>query len=145
MDPRWFANRVKDGNIAMKRQARFLSHISPMRTPSVALRVTAWVCVGALAVASWTPGQEMVRTGFNTRLEHLAAYLITGIAVISAYPQRPAWTIAAILCAYAGVLELGQLYIPGRHAALLDWLASSSGVFFACLTMYFFHKRYHIM
>jgi VanZ family protein len=115
-----------------------------MRTSSVALRVIAWVCVGALAVASWTPGQEMVRTGFNTRLEHLVAYLITGIAVISAYPRSRTWTIAAILCAYAGVLELGQLFIPGRHAALFDWLASSSGVLCACLTVYFFHKRHHI-
>jgi VanZ family protein len=115
-----------------------------MRAPSVALRVTAWVCIGALAVASWTPGQEMVRTGFNTRLEHLAAYLITGIAVISAYPRRRTWTIAAILCAYAGVLELGQLFIPGRHAALLDWLASSSGVFCAWLTVYFFQKRHQM-
>jgi VanZ family protein len=114
-----------------------------MRTSSVALRVIAWACVIGLAVASWTPGQEMVRTGFNTRLEHLVAYLITGIAVISAYPGRT-WTIAAILCAYADVLELGQLYIPGRHAALFDWLASSSGVLFACLTVYFFHKRRHI-
>jgi VanZ family protein len=126
------------------RQASFLSHISPMRTPRVALRVTAWVCIGALAVASWTPGQEMVRTGFNTRLEHVAAYLIAGIAVISAYPGRPIWTIAAILCAYAGVLELGQLFIPGRHAAILDWLGSSSGVLCACLTVYFFRKRHHM-
>jgi VanZ family protein len=115
-----------------------------MRTPSVALKVTAWLCVGALAVASWTPGQEMVRTGFNTRLEHVVAYLIAGIAVIIAYPRRPTWSIAAILCAYAGILEVGQLYIPGRHAALLDWLASSSGVLCACLTVYFFHKRHHM-
>ena len=46
-------------------------------------------------------------------------------------------TGAAVL-AYAGVLELGQMYIPGRHAALLDWLASSSGVLCACLTGSFF-------
>jgi VanZ family protein len=115
-----------------------------MKNPSIALRFLAWLCVIGLAVASWTPGQEMVRTGFNTRLEHLAAYLIAGIAVILAYPRRPTWTIAAILCAYAGVLELGQLFIPGRHAALLDWLASSSGVLCACLTVFFFRKRHHM-
>jgi len=113
-----------------------------MKIPYVALRFIAWACVIGLAVASWTPGQEMVRTGFNTRLEHMAAYLIAGIAVIIAYPRRPIWSIAAILCAYAGILELGQIYIPGRHAALFDWLASSSGVLCACLTVFVFQKHH---
>ena len=115
-----------------------------MKNPSIALRFIAWACVVGLAVASWTPGQEMVRTGFNTRLEHMAAYLIAGIAIIVAYPRRPTWSIAAILCAYAGILELGQLYIPGRHAALLDWLASSGGVLCACLTVFVFDRRHRL-
>ena len=55
-------------------------------------------------------------------------YLIAGIAVIIAYPRRPTWSIVAMLCAYAGILELGQIYVPGRHAGWLDWLASCSGV-----------------
>jgi VanZ family protein len=80
----------------------------------------------------------MIRTGFNTRLEHVAAYLIAGISVIIAYPRTPTWSIAAILSAYAGILELGQMYIPGRHAALLDWLASSSGALCACLIVFVF-------
>jgi VanZ family protein len=113
-----------------------------MKIPCVALRFVAWACVIGLAVASWTPGQEVVRTGFNTRLEHMAAYLIAGIAVIIAYPRRPTWSIAAILSAYAGILELGQIYVPGRHAALLDWLASSSGVLCACVTVFVFQRRH---
>jgi VanZ family protein len=115
-----------------------------MKNPSIALRFIAWACVIGLAVASWTPGQEMVRTGFNTRLEHMVAYLIAGIAVIIAHPRIPTWSIAAILCAYAGILELGQIYIPGRHAALLDWLASSSGVLCACLAVFVFQRRHHL-
>jgi VanZ family protein len=104
-----------------------------MKIPSTTLRLIAWACVIGLAVASWTPGQEMIRTGYNTRFEHAAAYLIAGIAVLIAYPRRPPWSIAALLCAYAGALEFGQIYIPGRHAAMLDWLASSSGVLCATL------------
>jgi VanZ family protein len=115
-----------------------MMHNGLMKNPRVALKFIAWACVIGLAVASWTPGQEMIRTGFNTRLEHVAAYLIAGIAVIVAYPRRPNWSIAAILCAYAGVLELGQMYVPGRHAALLDWLASSSGALCACVTVLVF-------
>ena len=48
----------------------------------------AWICIIGLAVASWTPGQEMIRTGFSTRLEHTVAYLIAGIAAIIA-PRKP--------------------------------------------------------
>jgi hypothetical protein len=60
-----------------------------MKISSVVLRFIAWACVVGLAVASWTPGQEMVRTVFNTWLEHVAAYSIAGIAVIIAYPEDP--------------------------------------------------------
>jgi VanZ family protein len=101
-------------------------------------------CVIGIAVASWTPGEEMVRTGFNTRFEHMAAYLIAGIAVIIAYPRRPIWLIAVILCAYAGILEVGQLYIPDRHAALFDWMASSSGLLCACLAVFVFQRRQYL-
>ena len=107
------------------------------------LKLIAWLCIIGLAVASWTPGQEMVRTGFNTRLEHTVAYLIAGIAAIIAYPRKPIWSITAILCAYAGILELGQIYIPGRHAAFVDWIASSGGVLCASMTR-FFHRRHHL-
>jgi VanZ family protein len=112
-----------------------------MKNPGMVLKVIAWICVIGLAVASWTPGQEMIRTGFNTRLEHTVAYLIAGIATIIAYPRKPIWSIAAILCAYAGILELGQMYIPGRHAAVLDWIASTSGVLCASLAVFFFQGR----
>ena len=105
------------------------------------MRFIAWVCIIGLAVASWTPGQDMVRTGFNTRLEHVAAYLITGITVLVAYPSKTPRSIAALLIAYAGVLELGQMYIPGRHPALLDWLASSGGVVCAYVTVFLYRNR----
>jgi hypothetical protein len=114
------------------------------RMKNTVLRYIAWACVIGLAIASWTPGEEMIRTGFNIRLEHTAAYLIVGIAVIVAYPRKPIWSLVAILCAYAGLLELGQMHIPGRHAALLDWIASSSGVLCASLTVIVFHRRYGI-
>jgi hypothetical protein len=33
-------------------------------------RVAAWLSVPALILASWTPGEHMIRTGVNGRLEH---------------------------------------------------------------------------
>jgi len=112
-----------------------------MKIPYVAMRLIAWGCVIGLAVASWTPGPDMVRTGFNTQLEHMAGYLIAAITVLVAYPRKTPWSIAGLLSAYAGVLELGQMYVPGRHAELLDWLASSGGVVCACVTVFFYRSR----
>ncbi len=104
----------------------------------------AWFCILALLVASWTPGQEMVRTGFNARLEHVAAYLIATVAVSLAYPQlHPLRRLVVVMIAYAAVLEVGQLMVPGRHAGLLDWIASSTGVMCGCGGVAF--ARYRIM
>jgi VanZ family protein len=43
--------------------------------------------------------------------------------------SRRLWVgIGAALATYAGMLELGQLYVPGRHSQFEDFAASSVGV-----------------
>ena len=54
----------------------------------------------------------MIRTGADGRLEHAAAYLISGLAVFTAYPRRLKWLIAILMMCYAGILEFGQLWAP---------------------------------
>ena len=97
------------------------------------VRPVSWLATIALAVASWTPGEEMVRTGMNGHLEHVIAYLLTALAFMLAYPNRSGWHVGLGLAAYAGLLELGQLIVPGRTAALIDWAAGIVGAFAACL------------
>lgn len=77
----------------------------------------------------------MIRTGFDARLEHVAAYLVAASTVSRAYPRLRPLRLAITMIAYAAVLEIGQRLVPGRHAGLLDWLASSSGVIVAVLIM----------
>jgi len=96
-------------------------------------RFVAWFSIAVLGVASWLPAEEMIRTGADGRLEHAAAYLISGLAVFTAYPRRLKWLIAILMMCYAGILEFGQLWVPGRHAGILDWAASSGGVLCAFL------------
>ena len=91
-------------------------------------RIGARLCVLALAVLSWTPGQYMVRTDVLTgHEERFLTYLIAG-AIIAAAPRgsTPLRT-AILLWLYAGVLELGQNFVPGRHPAIEDFAASASG------------------
>ena len=98
-------------------------------------RFVAWFSIAVLGVASWLPAEEMIRSGADGRLEHAAAYLISGLAVFTAYPRRLKWLIAILMTCYAGILEFGQLLVPGRHAAILDWAASSGGVLCALLVV----------
>jgi len=39
-----------------------------------------------------------------------------------------ALVLALLLCSYAGFLELGQNWAPGRHPQVIDFLSSTAGV-----------------
>ncbi len=92
-------------------------------------RLAAWACLVLLAVLSWLPAEEMIRTGINGRIEHVIAYLGTMLAVGASYGIRLGlFRLVAMLIAYAGVLEIGQNFAPGRHASVFDFAASSCGV-----------------
>jgi VanZ family protein len=92
------------------------------------LRLFAWLSVVGLAVASWTPGEYMIRTGARGNLEHIAAYLISTLLFVSAFPRSSLWIVGGVFAVYAGILEVGQIYVPGRHSQLEDFAASCLGV-----------------
>ena len=98
-------------------------------TPQQWTRIWTILCMLALAVLSWTPGSIMVRTGIlSTHQEHFLAYLLSALTISAAQGRVPpgAWPGFALVC-YAGLLEIGQIYVPGRHPAFADFLASSLG------------------
>src|SRR5271166_4055243 len=97
------------------------------------LRVAAWLSVPVLALASWTPGEDMLRTGVSGRLEHIVAYFISALLWVTGYPRGTPWVIGSALAVYAGVLEVGQIYVPGRHSQVEDFAASCLGVFLIVL------------
>jgi VanZ family protein len=106
------------------------------------LRWATWPCVVVLAVLSATPGDEMVRTGAPGFLEHLAGYAgAAGVAALG-YGQRVSYClIGALLIAYAGLLEVGQLWVPGRTSRALDFAFSSAGVITAVAAAWFWSPR----
>ncbi len=78
----------------------------------------------------------MIRTGFDPRLEHVFAYLVASIAVSLAYRRLLSKRLAPSMMAYAAVLEAGQLLVAGRHAGVLDWIASSTGAVCGCCAVF---------
>src|SRR5258708_14322376 len=99
-------------------------------SPMVKLsRAFAFGCLVLLAILAWVPGEEMVRTGFDGRIEHVVAHFGTSVAVSLSYGFRIGQLrLIGILVCYAGILELGQNFSPGRNASVFDFLASSLGV-----------------
>ena len=91
----------------------------------------AWLVAAnalTLMLLSWTPGNYMVRTSLSGHLEHALAYALSGAFMFAVLPRRCAsWQVAAGLAAYAGLLEWGQMLVPGRHSAFEDFAFSAAG------------------
>lgn len=93
------------------------------------LRPAFFVCIALLVLLSWLPGTAMVRTGIGGHVEHATAYFLTTVTMALAYRETPRLFVQSLLLvALAAILEAGQLVVPGRSSAFLDFAASSSGV-----------------
>ena len=91
------------------------------------LRATAVCTWLTLAILSLVPGQDRPHTGFSGDVEHAVAYfgaaLITRLALGGV---RSRWQVLAFSAASAA-FEVAQAFIPGRHAGIDNWAASSAG------------------
>lgn len=92
-----------------------------------ALKAMAWLCVGLIVWLSWIPADLQIRTGIAGQIEHAIAYCGTGAILAFAYQEPRRWQITAGLIVLAGILEIGQLWVPGRTSQPIDFLASSAG------------------
>jgi VanZ family protein len=91
------------------------------------LRLAAWSAVVTITVLSLVPGPLRPHTGAPGYLEHVAAYCITAALFTLSYPRCNKIVIIVSLSFCAAVLEIGQLYVPGRVTAVPDWIAGSFG------------------
>jgi VanZ family protein len=85
-------------------------------------RAAGWGLVVAITALSVVPPSQRPVTGVaSSNFEHLAIYLVTGLAFAAGYRDRLPAVIAGLL-AFSGAIELIQLLAPGRHARLSDFL-----------------------
>jgi len=95
------------------------------------LRFVGWLGVAAIGVLSTLPGDARPHLGSDLpgQVEHLLAYFMTSCVLALGYRKREhATPIILGLMAYAGLLEVAQLWIPGRMSRLIDFVASALGV-----------------
>jgi VanZ family protein len=90
-------------------------------------RVAAWFLLLAIVVLSVVPPDNRHVTPAPHDVEHLVIFFLTGLAFGLGYATRPFLQIIG-LAAFSAGIELVQLYIPGRHARLSDFLVNAVSV-----------------
>ena len=84
-----------------------------------------------------TPGGLPPTINGSDKAAHFAFFLVQAWLLLMALRTRRArrpllWTAVATT-AYAGLLEVAQLWVPGRSSELMDLLAGAAGVLAAVL------------
>ena len=88
-------------------------------------QVAAWLLALAIVVLSLGPSSTRLVTGAGHNLEHLLIFLATGMAFGFGYPRR-FWLLPIALLAFAATIEIAQIWAPGRHARLSDFLTDGT-------------------
>jgi VanZ family protein len=98
------------------------------------LRIIAWLLTAAVTFATLGPARLRPHSELGQDGEHALAFVLVGLAFGLAYPRRRLLT-TAMAVVLIGMLELLQLWMPGRHARfedfVVDALAACAGIFIA--------------
>ena len=114
-------------------QAQLLKMTSQMVSwCRTACRTSAWTLALAIVVLSLVPPSYRPVTEASHSFEHLAIFLVTGLAFGAGYPGRP-FRIAVALVIFSGTVELLQQWVPGRHARLSDFLVDGTAAGFGAV------------
>ena len=94
------------------------------------IKIVAWLLLLSIIVLSVVPPTFRPVTVLPHGIEHLTMFSVTGLAFGIAYACRYRHTIALVLFAvgFATGIELFQLFIPGRHARLSDFIVDAFGL-----------------
>jgi VanZ family protein len=87
-------------------------------------RAAAWLLAAAIIAVSTVPPWLRPETGLPRNLEHFTIFFVTGLAFGFGYRDNPVRT-AMMLAFFAGVIEIIQIFMPGRHARLSDFIVDA--------------------
>ena len=98
------------------------------RTPLKTVKIAGGLAVVSLAVLSLVPCELRPHIGVAGPLEHLAAYAIAAGLLTVGYDKRSQPLVLILsLSLYAAILEIAQIWVPGRNPTVIDLAASSAG------------------
>ena len=92
-----------------------------------AARLLFWVSLLAVAFVTLAPIEFRPVTGFPPQVERFGAFLVIAVPLMIGYPRYRLLGLCGLVLA-AGMLEVGQNLVPGRHGRLHDFEAKAAGV-----------------
>jgi VanZ family protein len=92
----------------------------------------AWAALSAIVVLTVVPPNFRPTTDAPHDVEHAAAFFITGVLFGLAYAGRERiLSVGAV--AFCAMIEVLQLYVPGRHARWIDFAVDALAAVFGIL------------
>src|SRR6195952_4036964 len=91
---------------------------------TIILRFIARSLAAAVAFATLGPPGYRPHSNLGQDGEHALAFVLLGLAFGLAYTSNR-WLTAVFAAGLTGVLELLQLWMPGRHARLEDFIVDA--------------------
>ena len=92
---------------------------------TIVLRLSSWLLAAAVTFATLGPPQYRPHSNFGQDGEHALAFVLIGLSFAFAYPRQKLLT-ATFSVVMIGALEVLQLWAPGRHARLEDFLVDAA-------------------
>jgi VanZ family protein len=106
--------------------------------------VAAWAAASAIVVLTVVPPSLRPTTEAPHDVEHASAFLLAGALFGLAYARRE-WTLSIGAVVFCAMVEVLQLYVPGRHARWIDFVvdtvATVFGIFVGSLGSRVLQKR----
>src|SRR5258708_39697060 len=90
----------------------------------IVLRIIAWLLAAAITFATLGAASSRPHADLGQAGEHALAFVLIGLAFGAAYP-RHRWRAAALAVAPTGLIEILQLWAPGRPAGWADFIADA--------------------
>jgi VanZ family protein len=91
---------------------------------TIILKLLAWLLAAAVTFATLGPPRFRPHSDLSQNGEHALAFILVGLAFGLAYPRHRLLN-AAIAVVMIGTLEILQLWMPGRHARLADFIVDA--------------------
>jgi VanZ family protein len=91
------------------------------------IRFCAWSLAVVIVILSLVPAQLRPVTGLPHRLEHFATFGVVGFAFGLSYNTKGGLLLVQLVI-FAACVEITQIFVPGRHARLSDFLVDAIAI-----------------
>jgi VanZ family protein len=102
-------------------------------------RIVAWSLAAAIVVLSVIPPASRPVTAVPHGFEHFLIYWAAGLAFGLGY-ERKDGLLAILLLIFSGSVEIVQLFVPGRHARLSDFIVDAGAMWTGLIGVSLFRR-----